>query len=101
MTMPNGTAVRMAMAVVKKVPDNRGRIPYRFCVNNGVHSVSKRKSRSGTFAKNPQDSETSTQIMPSVVRTVTSPQNASNFSMTISLVFFNVDVRCYNYRLSL
>lgn len=93
MTIPNGTAVTIAMAVVKRVPDRRGNMPYRFCVNNGVHSVSKRKSLRGTIAKNPQDSETKTQIMPSVVRIVTSPQKASNFSITISLVFFNVAVR--------
>ena len=86
--IPSGTAVRIAMAVVRKVPDNNGRIPYRFCVNNGVHSVSNRKSFSGTVAKNPQDSDNRTQMMAAVVRTVMRPLNARIFSMTISPVLF-------------
>lgn len=88
--MPSGTAVIIAMAVVRKVPDNNGRIPYLFSVNNGVHSVSKRNSPNGTAAKNPHDSETRTQIIPAVVNTVSSPLKARTFSMIFSLVFFKI-----------
>ena len=90
MIIPRGTAVRMAMAVVRNVPDNKGRMPYLFCVNSGVHSVSKRKSLKGTVAKNPHDSDTRTQMIPTVVRTVTRPDRARTFSITISPVLFKL-----------
>ena len=93
MIIPIGTAVKIAIAVVRKVPDSNGRIPYRFCANSGVHSVSKRNSRNGTEAKKPHYSETNTQMIPAVVSTVTSPAKARIFSMIISLVFFNLRYR--------
>jgi hypothetical protein len=95
MIIPSGTAVRIAMAVVRNVPDNNGRMPYLFCVNNGVHSLSKRNSFKGTTAKNPHDSDTSTQMIPSVVRTVTSPQKASVISIIFSLVLFKFTLRLH------
>src|SRR5688572_1742779 len=88
--MPNGKAVRIAIIVVRKVPESNGRIPYRLLVNKGVHSVSKRNLPNGTSMKKPQDSDRSTQMIPRVVRTVISPLKASNFSMICSLNLFKL-----------
>ena len=60
--------------------------------------MSKRKSLKGTVIKNPHDSDINTHIIPIVVRMVTSPDKASIFSMTISLVFFKGAVIGYGLK---
>lgn len=65
-----GKATPIATSVVKIVPDKRGRIPYDFLENKGVHSVAVRNSKRLTSLKKTKDWDNSTQIIPMVVNIV-------------------------------
>lgn len=88
--MPTGKAVRMAMKVVRNVPDNRGKMPKCCCENKGVHCVSVKKSTIETSLKKLKDSDSSTHIIPSVVKMVISPLKARIPSMTFSPDFLKI-----------
>ena len=92
MVKPTGTATRMAMKLVRKVPESKGKIPKCLLVNKGVHCVSKRKSTKGTSLKKFIDSEKSTQMMPMVTKTVTNPHKARNCFTSSSLYFKKIEL---------
>jgi hypothetical protein len=84
MANPMGNATRMAMNEVSNVPDSKGRIPYLFFVNNGVHSVSVKNSTMDTSLKNLNASMARTRMIPTVVRMVIEALIRRNFSTIYS-----------------
>src|SRR5690554_1491536 len=95
MLTPTGTAIRVAIMVVKTVPERSGRIPKCFSSNSGVHCVSVMNSQKETSAKNFMVSTESTRIIPTVVRTEIKLHRIMSSSMNFSdlidvfAIFFN------------
>src|SRR5690554_5094172 len=84
--IPKGRAIRMAINVIRKVPDNKGRMPKCASSNSGVHWVSVRNSQMDTFEKKPMESFSKTKRIPRVVTTLTVAQSNKSTSMTRSLI---------------
>jgi hypothetical protein len=78
---PIGMATSKATKLLVKVPERRGRIPYRGLANRGVHSLSVRKSIKGTCLKNPQDSVSKIYKIPNVITRDSRADSASSDSI--------------------
>src|SRR5690606_15317034 len=85
MDIPKGKAISMAIKVIRKVPDNRGRMPKWASSNNGVHWVSVRNSQMETLEKKPMESFNRTNNIPKVVMTLTVAHSIKRTSMNRSL----------------
>src|SRR5690606_41581477 len=84
MLTPTGTASKVAIKVVKMVPERRGKIPKCLSSNRGVHSRSVKNSMIDTSEKNLTVSTDRTKIIPIVVRTEIKLQKIINASMNLS-----------------
>src|SRR5690606_34079324 len=69
MLTPTGTAINVAINVVKTVPVKSGKIPKCLSSNRGVHCVSVMNSQKDTSEKNFRVSTERTKIIPTVVST--------------------------------
>ncbi|WDT78596.1 MAG: hypothetical protein MPW14_15550 [Candidatus Manganitrophus sp.] len=85
--MPIGRETAIAIAVVKKVPAKRGRMPKCFSAKRGVHCVSVRKSMMETSPKKERVSKRRTPMIPRVMKTDKRALKRSPPSMRLSLAF--------------
>jgi hypothetical protein len=84
---PVGKAIKIAMEVVKRVPEISGNIPKCFSEKSGVHCVSVKKSFMETFEKKLDDSDSRTQSIPIVVSTLIAAHNINIVSIIFSFLF--------------
>src|SRR5690606_13018386 len=85
MDIPKGKAIRIAIKVIRKVPDSKGRMPKWASSNSGVHCVSVKNSKRETLEKKPMESFNKTNNIPKVVTMLTVAQSISSTSMNLSL----------------
>ena len=93
MVNPIGNATAIAMAEVKNVPDTRDNIPKCFSLNKGVHWVSVKNSKMGTFLKKEMLSNNNTTMIPMVVKMVIEAQSFKLNSIIFSLTFIDDNCR--------
>jgi hypothetical protein len=81
---PSGPATNIATRVLRSVPFNSGRMPYRGLANRGVQTVSVKKSRIGTLLKKASDSWTRTPTIARVMNTDEAAHRKRMLSITRS-----------------